>query len=257
MDIENELDKIAEEFIYTIDYIIWQAFLPNFYVNNLDDETYLQYAKDAAKSVRFLQHKAPDDKKIKILVSEYEALLKKYGYADDIIKPAAHLMFKYFLIDWMMLIHEQSVDEGGPEEVPELPAGDIDNHTMAWIFANLPSQPEVADYLAKIDINYACEHFHMVTWFSDQMTHGIRYGFERKHNFSSRKTYNHLMNPCSLLWIAAALGEDLNVVKKASVETKTAKTDAEKSKIIRKSVPFDRIYELALRMKAEEEDDDI
>lgn len=258
MNIDNELDKIADGLIYNVDYIAWNAFLADWHINDFDDEKYLRFAQDAAESVRRIQYKASDEEAIKILLSEYVALLKKYDYTDDMIPPAVHSMFQHYLQDWITEIHQKSVNEGGPEEIPELPDGDIDNQRMAYILADLPPQPEVAHYLAEMNINYFYEHLHMVTWFSDQMTQGIRYGFKRKHNFSAKKTYNHLMNPSSLLWIAAALGEDPEIVKKAAAEAKTMKTDPEKCKVVRMAVPFERIYELALHMEEEGMlDDDI
>ena len=255
MDFQKELHKIAEEIISEVDYWTWEAFRADMHLSDLDDETYLRFAKDAAQLAVSIKYNVPGDRIIKILMTEYEKLLKKYGYTDDMIPTAQYYMFREFLGGWITTNYDVSVDEGGPEEMPDLPEGDIDNLRMADIFRDLLPQPEVAGYLSGIDVNYAYEQFNMVFRFSDQLTHGSRYGFQRKHNFSARKTYNSLMEPRSLLWIAAALGEDPEVVKRAAEEEKTAKTKAEKSKIIRGVIPFERIYELALLMEVEEEDD--
>ena len=255
MDIQKELDRIAAGITCMDDYETWLAFQADPQLDGFfDDETYLRYAKDAARAVRRIRYDVRYDEIIGMVVSEYEALLKKYGYTEDMLPLSDYFMFRDFLQGRVEVFHRISVNEGGPEEVPDMPEGDLDNLAMATVFANLPPQPEIADYLKEIGVNYDYDHLHMVTWFSAQMTHGNTPGYTRReHNFSAKVTYNRLLNPYSLMWIAAALGEEPDVVRKAAAEAAKVKTYAEKCGIVRRAVPFERIYELALRMLVEEE----
>lgn len=49
----------------------------------------------------------------------------------------------------------------------------------------------------------------------------------------------------SLLWIAAALGEDKNIVISAAKEAEGKGTYAAKCGVVRKAIPFSRVKELA------------
>lgn len=257
MNFERELDKIAAEFEYMDDRMIWEALQTGWHMNNLDEETKLLYAKDAAQSARRVRYDVPYDEIIRILISEYEALQKKYGFTDDNISQAVYYVIQSFLNGRIEVSHKIMVNEGWPDDDPELPENDIDNHRMACIFANLPPQPEVADYLAKIDVNYIYEHLNMVNKFSSQSRFGFKCGFKKEHIFSARTTYNNMFEPYSLLWIAAVLGENPEIVKNAADEAEKMKTKPEKSKTVRRFIPFGRIHELAIRMEAEEWEDDI
>ena len=252
MDMQHELDLIANELPYLDDIRTWEAFQADPQMDEFfDDETYLKFAKDAAKAVLRVHYDVPYDEIISMVVTEYETLLKQYSFPEDDIDVSVYFMFREFLRGRIDVFERTSQNEGS-EEPPEMPEGDIDNLTMATIFADLPPQPEVAEYLEKISVNYDYDHLHMVTWFSAQTTHGNGHYSRSAHNFSARTTYNRLLNPYSLMWIAAALGEDPKVVKQAAAEAAKVKTFAEKCGIVRKAVPFSRIYELALQMADEE-----
>lgn len=203
------------------------------------------YAADAAKRVRY------DTDYLTIFnsaVDEYKGLLAKYQYPEEEIEDSVHFMICKFLMGRVEVFRQISINEGGPEEIPEMPADDIDNFTMAMIFANLPPQPDVAAYLKEINVNYDYDHLHMVTWFSAQMHHGRGNYSRTEHNYSAKTTYNRLLNPYSLMWIAAALGEDPEVVRKAAAEAEKVKSYASKCGAVRREIPFDRILDLAVAM---------
>ena len=256
MDMQKELEKIEQSLPYMDTVQTWAAFRADPQMDEVfDDETYLRFSKDAAEAANRVRYDVPYNEIINMAVTEYEELLKQYNYPKDMIPLSIYFMFREFLNGRIAVFNQLSLNEGSPEEIPEMPEGDIDNLTMATIFANLPPQPEIADYLEEISVGYDYDHLHMVTWFSAQTTHGSGHYSRGKQNFSAKTTYNHLLNPYSLMWIAAALEEDPNVVKKAAEEAEKVKTFAEKCGVVRKIIPFSRIYELALQM-AEAEDAD-
>lgn len=256
MDLDKELDKIAETITCLDDYQTWLAFTCDPQMDEVfDDDAYLRFSKDAVEAVKRVRYDVPYDEIINLAVSEYEDLLKQYNYPEEMIDLSVYFMFREFLNGRIAVFDRISQNESGSDEIPEMPEGDIDNLTMATIFANLPPQPEVADYLEKINVNYDYDHLHMVTWFSAQTTHGNGHYSRTEHNFSAKTTYNRLLNPYSLMWIGAALGEDPEIVQKAAADAEKVKTFAEKCGIVRRAVPFSRIYELALQMLEEEKED--
>ena len=128
---------------------------------------------------------------------------------------------------------------------------------MAEIFAMLPPQPETAEWLKEIGVCYEYDNLHMVTWFAGQLSLGEGFYSRSCPNHSAKKTYERLKNPWSLLWIAAALGEDPAVVKAVAREMEDYLSWTAKCGVIRRAVPWKRIYELALRMKEREETEEI
>ena len=128
-----------------------------------------------------------------------------------------------------------------------IPAGDQDFHNtvMAAVFAHLPEQPEIRSWLKEIDVRWNYEQLHMVTWFSGQLTLGSGKYSRSRPNHSAKVTYERLVNPYSLLWIAAALGEDKDLVIRAGHEMKAYATCRAKCGVVRRAIPWKRIYELA------------
>ncbi len=255
MDLLKKIEEIGRKLPYMSDAMTFEAFCADLAVEAvLGEEKYLQFIHDAAKAVRNVRYDLRYDEIIALVVGEYITLLEKYEIPDDIVDASVFTMFQAFLNGRVQVFAQISRNEGAPDELPKMPEGDIDNLTMATIFAYLPPQPEIGDYLKEIGVDYDYDHLHMVTWFSAQMTHGDTPGYTRReHNYSAKTTYNRLLNPYSLMWIAAALEEDPEVVKKAAAEAEKVKTFAEKCGIVRKAVSFSRIYELALRMAEKEE----
>lgn len=101
-------------------------------------------------------------------------------------------------------------------------------------------------YLHEIEGSWIYDQLHMVTWFSVQLSMGSGKYSRSRPNHSARVTYQRLLNPYSLLWIAAVLGEKQEVVRRAAEAVAQRKTYAEKCIVIRNQIPFSRFYEPAL-----------
>lgn len=246
INVDKELEKIEMKLPYLDNIKTWEAFLADpAFDDLLDDETFVVYAKDAADAANRVRYDADYLTFFNSVVEEYRGLLEKYHYPEELMEESVYIMTVSFLEGRVVVFRQVSINEGGAEEIPEMPEGDIDNYTMAMIFANLPPQPEIAAYLKKINVNFDYDHLHMVTWFSAQMNHGKGNYSRTEHNFSAKTTYNRLLNPYSLMWIAAALGEEREVVEKAAAEAEKVRSFASKCGAVRKEIPFSRILELA------------
>lgn len=131
--------------------------------------------------------------------------------------------------------------------VPAIPVGEEDYHNvvMASVFAHIPVNCEIAKWLRELDVRWEYDQLHMVTWFSGQLSLGSGKYSRSRPNHSAKKTYERLVNPFSLLWIAAALGVEEETVRKARSDMNDRKTFREKCIAVRKVIPWNRIYELA------------
>lgn len=132
--------------------------------------------------------------------------------------------------------------------LPPIPVGEDDFHNteLAAVFAHLPDQPETAAWLEEIDVSWTYDQLHMVTWFSGQLSLGSGKYSRSRPNHSAKTTYERLLNPFSLLWIAAALGEDKDLVIRTGHEIKDYVSWRSKCGVVRRAIPWKRIHELAL-----------
>lgn len=129
---------------------------------------------------------------------------------------------------------------------------DFHNTVMAAVFAHLPFQPEMSLWLESIDVSWTYDQLHMVTWFSGQLSLGSGQYSRSRPNHSAKVTYERLLNPFSLLWIAAALGEDKDLVIRTRHEFEEYATYSAKAGVVRRAIPWRRIYELALPLVEKE-----
>lgn len=143
-------------------------------------------------------------------------------------------------------------EENWQGELPPLAEDDIDTVDMAYLFAYIPYIKEDDDFCQSIGVTYDYDQLHMAVWFSGQVTLGSGNYSRRIPNPSAKQTYNRLLNPYSLLWIGTALGEDKEILRKAAEEMETKDSFAGKCGVVRKYVPFSRIYELASALLSEE-----
>jgi hypothetical protein len=90
---------------------------------------------------------------------------------------------------------------------------------------------------------------HVLTWFASQVTRGGGAYSRQTPNTSARTTYNRLMNPAMILWIAEALGEDTEVVQEAG-EKALAVPSRSRAGAARKVLPWSRIVALAHTLEA-------
>ncbi len=129
---------------------------------------------------------------------------------------------------------------------------DFHNTVMAAVFAHLPAQPEIRNWLREIDVKWDYDQLHMVTWFSGQLSLGSGNYSRSRPNHSAKVTYERLLNPYSLLWIAAALGEDRDLVIRTGHEINDYVSWRAKCGVVRRAIPWKRIYELAKPLAARE-----
>ena len=148
----------------------------------------------------------------------------------------------------------QYLEEKEHASLPPIPVGQVDipNTEMAALFAHLEQDEEQKAFLEGSRIRWDYEQLHMVTWFSGQLSLGEGLYSRSRPNHSARVTYERLLNPWSLLWIAAALGEDRDLILQANEAMTPHKDYRDKAIAIRNRIPFTRIYRLALPLVEKE-----
>lgn len=123
---------------------------------------------------------------------------------------------------------------------------DLTVDKFAAILKFLDPAPECTAALDFRGTKAQSQKAHMIGWFMSQLTTGEK-GYKRfRANTSSAATYNRLLNPGALIWIADALGEDRAVIEKAVQATRAAGVNdyRERCKAFRRVIGWDRIYEL-------------
>lgn len=85
---------------------------------------------------------------------------------------------------------------------------------------------------------------HVLAWFSSQVTRGAGAYSRNTPNASARTTYNRLLNPAMILWIAEALDEDPKIVQEAGERALTVPPRS-RAATARKVLPWSRIAALA------------
>ena len=156
-----------------------------------------------------------------------------------------------FRIQERLDIAEQENYQG---ELPALADDDIDTVEMAYLFGHVSYLVEDEELCESIGVTYDYEQLHMCVWFSGQVTLGKGNYSRRVPNHSSKVTYNRLLNPYSLLWICTVLGEDTDIIRKAADEMESKDSFAGKCGVVRKYVPFSRIFELAKGLTSDDEE---
>lgn len=255
-ELNDQLDQIASELPYMEDICTWDAFRLPPEVDEFfsDDQRYLAFCRDAAKTVTKIKYDLSKTNYLEIreLTEKlYRELLKKYHFPEESTDSAVHEMLVRFFLGRAQVFMAIEEEEDYQGDIPELTDDDMDTVDMAYTFAVLPEQPEIKSYLKEIQVTYDYEQLHMVTWFSGQVTLGDGKYSRQVPNHSAKMTYNRLLNPYSLLWIAAALGEKKETVIQAAREAESKKTFAAKCRVVRKAIPFDNIKALAEQRFAE------
>ncbi|NWN87575.1 MAG: hypothetical protein HLX51_03390 [Micrococcaceae bacterium] len=85
---------------------------------------------------------------------------------------------------------------------------------------------------------------HVLVWFASQVTRGAGAYSRNTPNANARTTYNRLLNPAMILWIAEALDEDPKIVQEAGEKALTVPPRS-RAAAARKVLPWSRIAELA------------
>ena len=243
-EIYREVEKTAR---YAWIRAIWWIFMEEPWLERLSDEKYRQYAADAmecAGQVRWENYESTNAR----VEGAIRKLLIRYDVPHEEWAASIWRVKNKFFLARINKSKNIAAKENADNVI--LPGEkDLDNCEMARIFAFLPAQKDVARYLIDLSVVYNYDHLHMITWFSSQITLGTGKYSRKRANRSARKTYNCLLNPWSLLWIVAALREDPEKVRAAAREMEDYKSFSAKCGVVRRAIPFDRIYELALQMK--------
>lgn len=230
---------------------IWRIFMEEPWLADLTDEQYRRYAEDVMERVSYIQWdnylvtNAGVEGGIRLFLVRYDVPKELW---DESIWRVKNKFFLSRINKFKRIAARENYQ--GDRIMPG--EKDLDNCELARIFAFLPRQKDVEKYLEPLNVTYRYDQLHMITWFSCQITLGSGNYSRSCPNYSARKTYGRLLNPWSLLWIAAALGEDPEVVKAAAREMEDYRSYSAKCGVVRRAIPFDRIYELALKTRGME-----
>ena len=106
--------------------------------------------------------------------------------------------------------------------------------------------PPITKELDKWGSRYPSQKIHLCEWLEWQThTHKGAYGRDRP-NESAQTMYNRFLNPGGLLWLAEALGEQENTLRKAAANAIEAEKYNYRFRCVafRNVIPWDRIMEL-------------
>ncbi|MBS1673949.1 MAG: hypothetical protein JSS74_08295 [Actinobacteria bacterium] len=96
---------------------------------------------------------------------------------------------------------------------------------------------------------WSSQREHMVHWFTAQASLGSGAYTRSQPNFSARTTYNRLLAPAALLWIAEGLGEDAELVRSAADRARTELNARRRPGLVRSFLPWARIAPLAHELR--------
>lgn len=93
---------------------------------------------------------------------------------------------------------------------------------------------------------YKTQKMHMVLWIDSQSTKGSGNYTRSEPNSSAKQMYNRFLNPGGLLWMAEALGEAPETLRKAVAAAVEAEEISLRKRCtaFRRVIPFERILEL-------------
>lgn len=228
----------------------WDALMSPLQLLDLTEKEEKQYALQAKEAVRHINWETYDTMR-ESFKEQCAELLQDHNYhlsdeEEEKVKEQMYIRFMEGRVYSFQYRERLEAYKGDP-----IPVGkdDLHNVELAMLFAHLPEQPDVARYLRAIDVSWEYDQLHMVTWFSGQLSLGEGNYSRSRPNHSAKKTYERLLNPYSLLWIAAALGEEPDVVRRAAYEMRDYASFSAKCGVVRRAVPWKRIYELAINTR--------
>ena len=253
MNMKKEIEKILEPYYGKLASVLGETFLYDSFLQNFRENVGLQ--DDKAFLVAFRDFMAVADEIFQwgdYLVARttaekaFRIFYEKQHFppeAEDIYADEFILYFFNEVIDenvalWLTQHPGQEYDETAPA------IDDVNTVQFAGVLtlAALYGQPDDKDFCAAIGIQYDFEQLHMCDWFSSQITNGGGQYSRTETNNSARTAYNRLRNPQSLLWIGVVMGVDREVLRAAAAEMEEKKNNAAKCSIVRKHVPFDRVF---------------
>ena len=251
LDIEKVRRSLREEWKRQT----FDAFLLGMEVLRLtgrEQESYVKAAREAAGKISWLSY----DHTRESFMKEAEILLTDRGLFPEGRNALRDRMYVRFMEGRIRFFERLEQKEKCP--VSPIPVGEADFHNteMAAVFAHLPLLPD-EKWLKDLKISRAYEQLHMVTWFAGQLSLGKGDFARSRPNHSAQVSYQRVQSPSSLLWIAAALGENPEVVRLAGKAAEQREAYKEKCVLIRKRIPFSRIYQLALPLVEKERENKI
>lgn len=99
------------------------------------------------------------------------------------------------------------------------------------------------EYGQRSDRWWSCQREHLTVWALHYPTKGIG-NFTHKPSNSSKKMYNNFGRPETLLWLAEALGENVDLIQRIIENISDNSDPRSRCKIVRRYISFDRILEL-------------
>jgi len=231
----------------------WDAFMLPLDRLQLFPAEQKQYALMAIDSVHYIHWLSYDTVRITFRTC-CDKLIRRFGRALDNKgeKQAKKDMYVRFMEGRIQFFQYKEKQENCQLPAIEVQEKDFHNVEMASVFAHLPAQPEIRNWLKPLDVSWDYDQLHMVNWFAGQLSLGSGKYSRSCPNHSAKKTYERLVNPYSLLWIAAAMGVERELMEKARKEMDEYTSWRAKCGAIRRAIPWKMIYELALPMIMEE-----
>lgn len=179
-------------------------------------------------------------------------LLQFMGLSPDKADPVRTRMYVRFMEGRIRYFQYLEKHEKCSFPAIEVGTADFHNVELASVFAHMEENEEQKKFLEGSQIRWEYEQLHMVTWFSGQLSLGKGLYSRSRPNHSARVTYERLLNPYSLLWIATVLGENRDLIQEAYRAAYVKKDYRDKAIIIRNRIPYSRIYRLALLLVEKE-----
>ena len=217
----------------------------------LTDKEKSNFVKKAVQAVYRLDWETYTTTRRSFLLGAEDLLKVRAMQPSDLLK-IRDRMYVRFMEGRIRYFQFREQEENCPLEPVPVKEQDFHNTQMAAVFAHLPDQPEIRNWLREIRVKWDYDQLHMVTWFSGQLSLGSGNYSRSRPNHSAKTTYERLLNPFSLLWIAAALGEDKDLVIRTGHEIEEYATYRAKCGVVRRAIPWKRIYELALPLVEKE-----
>lgn len=245
--LEQEILKARKSIRKEAERLVFDAFLLPLQEMQMAEQVKLNLIRDAKRLSGRIHWLSYDTVRESFMTCACE-LLKGMGLAAPVLDDYRARMYVRFMEGRIRFF--QDLEKREKSVLPAIEPGKMDFHNaeMAVVFAHLKEDPEVVTFLKEMDIRWAYEQLDMVSWFSGQLSAGKDGCSGSGPNHSARVTYNRLTDPYSVVWIAAVLGEDRELIRQAVEASVTGqkRTYKEKAVIIRNFIPFTRIYRLAL-----------
>ncbi len=248
---EQEILEVRRKLIYEYQRQTFDAFLVGMREMGLSGQDQALFVMEAAVESIHIVWTAYDTVRQSFL-DLAKKLLDGYGLSRGEMEDVRKKMYVRFLEGRIRFFEFLEQLEQCPEKPVSVGAADIHNAELAEVFAHLSAGRGEKEFLAELGVRWDYEQLHTITWFAGQLSVGQGKSSRSRPNHSARVTYQQLLNPYSLLWIAAGLGEDPEVIRQAAALAEQRETYKEKSIVIRNMIPFKRIYDLALPLLEKE-----